>query len=316
MAARRATNTFKDYRALLGLSDLDLATVDPLEMNLLVARSIPGLAELEIAPYQEQADAWAEEVRQRLPAAEEVFWQTPWQWKNDVRFFRLGVLCGFVDVELGIAYHEEQRDGHAVLYTEPGDLFLHGVMDSRRGTCANMPALHVALAWRLGWPVSLACVRSHYICRYDDGQVQHNIEATQAGLGGFKSDPDDYLVARFGLTAAALSSGSDLRAVTARELLGIFVGFRARHMRDTGKLAEAERDYLLARHLFPANRVLYQAAMGVQVMRSEQLFAPHEAGAPRGLLGWLQQQYPLASGVGLGSMVITTAGPAWGRLGH
>ena len=146
-------------RELLGLTDGELAKVDPLVMNLLVARSIPSLADLEIACYEVQADESAQEVQGRLPGAEEVFQRTPWQWKNDVRFFRLGVLCGFLEFEAGIAYNEEQRDGRAVLYTDPDDLFLHGVMDRRRGTCANMPTLHVALAWRLGWPVSLASVR-------------------------------------------------------------------------------------------------------------------------------------------------------------
>src|SRR5437660_12918870 len=103
-----------------------------------------------------------------------------------------------------------------------------------------MPTLHVALGWRLGWPVSLACVRSRYLCRFVDGELSHNIEGTQAGFGGFKSYPDDYLIDHFALTAEAIRSGSDLRAVSPRELLGIFIGFRARHLKDTGRLAEAE----------------------------------------------------------------------------
>jgi len=78
-------------------------------------------------------------------------------------------------------------------------------MDTRQGTCGNMATLHVALGWRLGWPVSLACVRSHYICRYDDGGVTYNIEATQAGYGGFKSDPDEYLIEHHALPPKAIS---------------------------------------------------------------------------------------------------------------
>jgi hypothetical protein len=128
-------------------------------------------------------------VRRRLPSAERVFRQTPQDWKNDVNFFRLGVLCGYLEHEAGIAYNEDQRTATAVYYTDPSDLFLNGVMDTRRGTCGNMAALHVAIGRRLGWPVSLACVRSHYICRYDDGQVTHNIEATQAGYGGLQVGP-------------------------------------------------------------------------------------------------------------------------------
>jgi hypothetical protein len=280
-----------DYRQLLACSDAELARVDPLVMNLLVARSIPSLADLDLARYQELADQWAEDVRRRLPAAERVFLQTPQHWKNDLNFFRLGVLCGYLEHEAGLSYNEDQRYAAAIRYTDPSDLFLNGVMDTRQGTCANMAALHVALGWRLGWPVSLACVRSHYICRYDDGQVTHNIEATQAGYGGFKSDPDDYLIERYELPTEAISSGSDLRAVTPREMVGIFVGLRGRHMRDTGRTDDAERDYLLARHLFPANRKLYLEATEAAVLRSERLFEPGELGSPQSLAEWLDSRY-------------------------
>jgi hypothetical protein len=280
-----------DYRQLLVCSDAELARVDPLVMNLLVASSIPSLADLDIARYQKQGDQWAEDVRRRLPSAERVFRQTPQDWKNDVNFFRLGVLCGYLEHEVGIAYIEDQRYATAVYYTDPSDLFLNGVMDTRRGTCGNMAALHVVLGWRLGWPVSLACVRAHFICRYDDGQVTHNIEATQASYGGFKSDPDEYLIKQYELPPKALSSGSDLRAVTPRELLGIFIGFRGRHMRDTGRTDEAERDYLLARHLFPSNRKLYIDATAVAVERSAQLFETGELGSPQSLAGWINAQY-------------------------
>jgi hypothetical protein len=139
-----------DYRELLGYSDVELARVDPLVMNLLVARSIPSLCDLDIPRYQQVACEWAEDVRRRLPAAERVFWRTPQDWKNDVNFFRLGVLCGYLENEAGIAYNEDQRYVTEIRYANPSDLFLNGVMDTRRGTCANMAALHVAIGRRLG----------------------------------------------------------------------------------------------------------------------------------------------------------------------
>jgi hypothetical protein len=170
-------------------------------------------------------------------------------------------------------------------------------MDTRRGTCGNMAALHVALGWRLGWPVSLACVQSHFICRYDDGQVTHNIEATQTGYGGFMSDPDDYLIRQYGLPPVAIRSGSDLRALKPRELLGVFLGFRGRHMRDTGRWEEAEADYLLARWWFPNSRRLYIDAMALAVPRGAALFEPGELGSPQSLAEAIMEQYG--------------SGPAW-----
>ena len=280
-----------DYRQLLACSEAELAQVDPLVMNLLVAESIPSLADLDIDRYRLLADRWADEVRRRLPSAETFFRETPHDWKDDVKFFRLGVLCGHLEHEAGLAYIEDQRYAKAVKYTDPSDLFLDGVMGTRRGTCANMAALYVAIGWRLGWPVSLECVRSHYICRYDDGVVTHNIEATQAGFGGFKSDPDVYLAEQYDLPPKAISSGSDLRSVTPREMRGIFIGFRGRHMRGTDRPDEADRDYSLARHLFPTKRRLYIDATAVAVERSVGLFESCELGSPQSLAAWINLDY-------------------------
>jgi hypothetical protein len=280
-----------DYRELLALGDPDLSQVDPVVLNLLVARSIPSLSHLDISAYQVRADKWAGGVREWLPGAEREFRKTPELWKNDVRFFRLGVLHQYLEQEVGVAYIEEQKTATRVLYTDPSDLFLNGVMDTRRGTCGNMAALHVAIGWRLGWRVSLACVRSHFICRFDDGTVTHNIEATQSGFGGFKSDPDEYLVRQHGLPPVAVGCGSDLRALTPREMLGVFVGLRGRHMRDTGRWRDAARDYLLARWLFPNSRWLYVDAMTLSVGHGSSLFAPGEVGSPQSLAEMLTMRY-------------------------
>jgi hypothetical protein len=302
-----------DYRELLALPKDKMAKVDPLVMNLLVAKSIPRLAELDIPRYAKLADEWADLIRSRLPGLERFFWQTPQDWKNDINLFRLGVLCEILQSDLGIAYREDQRHVTSVLYTDPADLFLHGVMDTRRGTCCNLAMLHVAIGWRLGWPVSLACVKSHFVCRFDDGNVTHNVEATYPGQGAFKSDPDDYLIRQYGLPVIAIASGSDLRALSPREMLGIFIGFRGRHIRDCGLaeaearqgrpmplvqyrdtdwLKEAEADYALARHLFPNNRRLYIDAMALTIARSATLFDWGERpGSPSSLAAMILDEY-------------------------
>src|SRR5262249_21654004 len=159
-------------------------------------------------------------IGQGLRQVEAEFHKAPYAWKNDLAFFRLGYLCQFVDEQLGIRYREDHKDLTAVFYTDPNDLFLCGVMDSRRGTCANMATLHVALGWRLGWPVSLACVGPHLILRYDNRKVAYNIEATRTGQGGFHSHPDHDYLRRYALPERAVRCGSDLRALSPREMLG------------------------------------------------------------------------------------------------
>jgi len=261
---------------ILDLPDDELAGRDLVELNLLIAKSIPYLAGLDIPKYQRQANEWAEAIGKRLRAVEHVFHQTPADWDHDIRLFRLGVMAEYLDCELGIRYVEEHRELKTVLYTDPSHLFLNGVMDTRRGTCGNMATLHVAIGRRLGWPVSLAAVKSHLVCRFDDGQVTHNIEATQTGKGGFGNPPDEYLIGQYDLPQIAVSSGSDLRALSVREMLGVFVGFRARHMRDTGRIGEAEGDYLLARRLNPTSRRLFVDAQTLTLDRGKTLFEAWE----------------------------------------
>jgi hypothetical protein len=244
------------WQELVKLTDAELAKTDPLEMNLAVAREIPILARLEVDGYRSKVDGWADDLQRRLPGAEVEFRKTPQDWKNDLAFFRLGFLCWYVDEVLGIRYREDQKNLLSVSYTDPCDLFLNGVIDTRRGTCGNMSALHVAVGWRLCWPVSLACARWHILCRYDDGKVTHNIEATNNGQGGFSAPPDVYYLKEYGIPEWAVLTGSDLTALRPRELLGLFVSLRARHWLDTGRLCEAQRDYRLANRLFPNNRLI------------------------------------------------------------
>jgi hypothetical protein len=284
----------RTLRDLLGYTDTHLAVTDPLEMNLLVAKEIPGREHLDISAYKRTADGWANEIKQGLREAEREFHRTPHDWKNDLNFFRLGYLCWYVDVQLKIRYREDQKDLQSVIYTDPDDLFLNGVMDSRRGTCGNMAALHVALGWRFRWPVSLASVGSHLICCYDDGKVTHNIEATRTGGEGFHSHPDDYYLRTHRLTRKAVDCGSDLRALSPREMLGVFVGFRARFYENTGKFEAAEADYLLARSLYPRSRKLHLAQLVVSVQNGMDLFEAWERGHPVEMARWLQEVVRLA----------------------
>jgi hypothetical protein len=167
------------------MTDADLGRVDPVEVNLLVAKGTPPLEHLDIPAYQRIVDGWAEDFRQRLPGSEHHFRKTPGDWKNDIRFFRLGSLCWFLGNVLQVRYKEDQRESRSILYTNASDMFLNGLIDTHQGTCGSMPVLFLAIAWRLRWPVSLMTVHTHLLCRYDDGKVAHNIEATNFE-GGFR----------------------------------------------------------------------------------------------------------------------------------
>lgn len=282
---------------LAALRSEELAAIDPVGMNLVVAKGIPALSHLDIGYYQDVVNRWVADFAQRcLLSWEPYFYQSPADFKNDIRYFRLGMVCQYLELELGIQYNQDQRELQSILYTNASDLFLNGVIDTGQGTCGNLAALQLAFGWRLGWPVSLARVNSHFILRFDDGDVTYNIEATQSGYGGFKSDPDDYLIETRNLPLVAVQCGSDLRALRPHEVLGCFVGLRARHLKDLAEsegdeagMLESEADWLLARHLFPRSRVLYKNQMAVSTMRGGSLFDPNEPGHPSTYVACVQQ---------------------------
>ena len=253
-------------KQLAGRSDAELAATDPLELNLAAAKGVPALAKLDVPYYKGLADGWAAELRQQLPAFEGRFWRTPREWDNDIHMYRLGVLCHFVHNDLGIRYREDQKFAHKVAYTDPGDLFLNGVMDTRRGTCGNMAALHVALGWRLGWPVSLALAHWHCILRFDDGRSVWNIEASNTE-GGFRTNPDGYYQKEYNIPQGHIDCGSDLTFLRPRQLLGHFIGAGAgtggicstpgwptdRH--GAHRTSSGQEDFESALALFPQSRL-------------------------------------------------------------
>jgi hypothetical protein len=79
-------------------------------------------------------------------------------------------------------------------------------------------------------------------------------------------------------------------------MLGTFIGLRARHLRDVGlndgsteALLRSESDWLLARQLFPNNRLLYKEQMSLSSRRGYLLFDPYEAGHPNTYAACLDQ---------------------------
>lgn len=294
MATIHHTASYPTAEQLIGYSVSELAKVDPVVLNLAVARGIPALADLEIAKYIQLADDWAADLKKYLKQKIIRFQREPKLWKNDVNFFKLGVICNYIESVLGIAYREDQRNAQlagvaSVFYTDPSDLFLNGVMDTRRGTCGNLAALNMVLGRRIGLPVTLTCAGSHFFVRYDDGfGLHYNIEATESGRGGFASPTDEEIRQHYKLPQLAIECGSELSSLNARELLGTYFGLRARHFNNTQRMEASEVDYLLARALFPKNRYLYVNQNMASVQLSMKMFEMHEKGHPAELSRWLQ----------------------------
>ncbi len=112
--------TFGEF---LAMRPAELGEVDPLALNLAVAREIPSLSSLEVSAYQRILNEWTDDFRTRcLPQWEPYFHDAPEDFRSDIDFFRLGMLFQYLDLEIGVAYRDDQKHVESILYTEPSDV--------------------------------------------------------------------------------------------------------------------------------------------------------------------------------------------------
>jgi tetratricopeptide (TPR) repeat protein len=103
----------------------------------------------------------------------------------------VAVINEYLFDELGFGSVSEAND--------PNDLFMHSVMDKKRGYCLSLSILYLSLGERLGLPLYGVVVPGHFFVRYDDGQVRFNIETTSKG--GYADD--EHYINKFKVPAPA-----------------------------------------------------------------------------------------------------------------
>ncbi len=64
---------------------------------------------------------------------------------------------------------------------DPNSLFLHTVLDKKRGYCLSLSILYLSIGERLGIDLYGVVVPGHFFVRYDDGRTKFNIETTSKG---------------------------------------------------------------------------------------------------------------------------------------
>lgn len=95
-----------------------------------------------------------------------------------VNYKAIAVINEYLFDELGFTSVSEASD--------PNDLFLHTVMDKKRGYCLSLSILYLSIGERLGLPLYGVVVPGHFFVRYDDGRTRFNIETTSRG--GYADD--------------------------------------------------------------------------------------------------------------------------------
>ncbi|MCF7973360.1 MAG: tetratricopeptide repeat protein [Phycisphaerae bacterium] len=129
---------------------------------------------------------------------------------------------------------EELGYGTVANADNPNDLFLHTVMDNRKGYCLSLSILYLALAERIGLPLSGVVVPGHFFVRYTSRTQRFNIETTANGA----TPEDDYYIERHAVPDHE-RTGIYMTNLSKRQTLGcLFNNFGVVYM-DTGQLDKA-----------------------------------------------------------------------------
>jgi tetratricopeptide (TPR) repeat protein len=119
--------------------------------------------------------------------------------------------------------------------SDPNDLFLHTVLDKKRGYCLSLSILYLSLAERLGLSLYGVVVPGHFFVRYDDGQVRFNIETTSKGGVA----PDKHYINKFKVPKG--NSGIYMKNLDKIQTLGCFFNNLGNSYSDIGDKASALR---------------------------------------------------------------------------
>ncbi|MBN2021004.1 MAG: tetratricopeptide repeat protein [Sedimentisphaerales bacterium] len=171
----------EDLQGLYVYSIEQVLRLPPEEIDVGIAALIISESWSEVVAgrrYQQQLDDWAYEIRDLLKVK-----------KIPVGMGAIPVINTYLYDELKFKTIDRADDPH--------DLFLHTVMDRRRGYCLSLSIVYLAIGERLGLPLYGVVAPGHFFVRYDDGQTRFNIEATHQGV----SPTDDYYIKTFNVPA-------------------------------------------------------------------------------------------------------------------
>ena len=128
----------------------------------------------------------------------------------------------------------------------PEDLFLHNVLDTRRGYCLSLSVLYLAIAERIGLELHGVVVPGHFFVRYDDGRKRFNIETTSMG----RSAPDSHYIKKF--KAPKRTDSLYMANLTKRQTLGCFFNNLGNSYSSIGDIDTAQLELERAVRVNPA----------------------------------------------------------------
>lgn len=247
------------YAELTALPEGDLAKLDVARMNLLCAEGLPGAESLDLKQCLTVLDQWAEVVRQAERKYLPQFRRNPARYDNSLAKFKAVNLGLTLKQDLGCDYNKELVTSGVMadirstrFFHDSSDLFLHGFTEKRKGSCASLPVLMVAVGRRCGYPLYLATSKGHLFCRWDDGKERFNIETA---IEGVDSKLDSYYRQwPHPIDDEGLTREKYLKSLSPSEELGVFAQVRAACLEENRRLNEAAQAYETALRSFPESK--------------------------------------------------------------
>ena len=250
----------KTLSELLDLPEEKLARVNIARMNLLCATGLPNSENIKLDEYLQTLDRWAEVVKKAEEKYLPTFYRNPAKYENSLSKFKAIMLVLSIKEDLKCGYNMELVRSGAMqdwkstrFFKDSRDLFLHGLIERQKGTCASLPFLVVALGRQCGYPLYLASSKGHLFCRWQDQQETFNIETAIRGVDIF---PDShYLTYPNPFTEAERIDENYLKTHTPIEELSLLMSTRALCFKANGLYQQAVEAYEISLRGFPNSKL-------------------------------------------------------------
>jgi hypothetical protein len=165
-----------------------IARLDLAFKNLLCATDLPDTGELDIPSCMAKLADWTECVKRETESNLYRFRGNPSKYHGSEAFWRAAMIVTVLQQDIGVRYDQDCRNTSKFLDSREG--FIHGLLQGKGGTCANMPVLYAAVGRRLGYAMYLANAKGHIFCRWasKDGRERFNIEGSGRGMNMFTDE--------------------------------------------------------------------------------------------------------------------------------
>lgn len=199
LAISAATTAFADRIKLESIPSLSLRQIDLTEALLAISREWDP--RLDEEAFRRKLDQLTEFARPALSA------DSP---REKIKRLRRAIH------QLGGYLYTERVDARG-FPVDSEELFMHGLLQSRRGYCMNLSLLYLIVAERLGLPLKGVALPNHFFVRWDDGREKINIDGTEGGA----EFSDEFYQNRFGVDSRT-ASPFYLQSLNKKQSLGSY----------------------------------------------------------------------------------------------